>query len=71
MKDPTAVEDAKLQLARQIYERCREQYGEDSEQTRLMRRYLVSFEKPGVDFTARASGPHRDLSFAVTPRTAA
>lgn len=54
MQDPIAGEDAKLQLARQIYERCREQYGEDHEQTRFMQQYVATIEKPGTDETSQA-----------------
>jgi len=58
MQHPVAeVEDAKLQFARQIYERCREHHGEDHEQTRLTRDYLASFEKTSPPRPSHAPMP--------------
>ena len=68
MQDPIVeAEDAKLQFARQIYERCQEQFGKDHEQTQLMRDYLASLEKSGTRRTSKY--PRRGQSFALAPRT--
>jgi hypothetical protein len=37
-------EDVRLQFARQLYERCLEQRGEDHEETRLVSRYISDLE---------------------------
>jgi hypothetical protein len=63
MQAKAAAEDANLKLARILYERCRERYGDDHEQTRLMFQYLTSFEQPGSPPQPRSKGQ----SFAVTP----
>jgi hypothetical protein len=70
MQDPiAAVEDANLRLARQIYERCREQYGEDHEQTRFMQDYVATFEKRGTDEAPQFSEPRvHGFSFALKPQ---
>jgi hypothetical protein len=39
-----AVDDLNLQLARQLYDRCMELYGEDHEETRLLARYKSQME---------------------------
>lgn len=38
------IESAKLQFARQLYDRCLERHGPDHEQTRLMRNYIAALE---------------------------
>ena len=38
------VDDLNLQLARQLYDRCIELYGEDHEETRLLARYKSQME---------------------------
>jgi hypothetical protein len=42
------VDDPNLQLARQLYDRSMELYGEDHEQTRLLARYKSQMENRGV-----------------------
>jgi hypothetical protein len=45
MENPSAgVDDLNLQLARQLYDRCMELYGEDHEETRLLGRYKSQLE---------------------------
>lgn len=39
-----AVEDLKLQFARQLYERALERHGEDHEKTRLLSKYIAYLE---------------------------
>ena len=39
-----AVEDLKLQFARQLYESALERHGEDHEQTRLLHKYIAYLE---------------------------
>jgi hypothetical protein len=39
-----AVEDLKLQFARQLYESALERHGEDHEQTRLLCKYIAYLE---------------------------
>lgn len=38
-------EDLKLEFVRQIYKQCREQHGDDGEQTRLILRYISILER--------------------------
>ena len=71
MQDPIkAIEDANLRLARQISERCREQFGRDHELTRFVHEYVATFEKRGAGDATCVSEPHlQGYSFALTLQT--
>ena len=51
----TGEKDERLQLFRQLYERCREQHDDTGEQTRLLLE-LISQEQPPTRSSHRRSG---------------